>query len=43
MAVVRHFALNMLKTVDDKKSLKLIRNKAARNQAYMDSILGQTR
>lgn len=43
MAVVRHFAFNMLRTVDDNRSLKLRRNKAARNQTYMASILGQTR
>ncbi len=29
MAVVRHLAFNMLKSVDDKRSLKLRRNKAA--------------
>lgn len=34
MAVVRHFAFNILRAVDDKRSLKLRRNKAARNPDY---------
>ena len=41
MATVRHFAFNILKAVHDKRSLKLRRNKAARNQAYMALIIGQ--
>jgi hypothetical protein len=41
MSVVRHFAFNMLRAVNDKRSLKLRRNKAARNQTYMASILGK--
>jgi predicted transposase YbfD/YdcC len=43
MAVVRHFAFNMLKSVEDKRSLKLRRNKAARNPAYMAQIIGAVR
>ena len=43
MAVVRHFAFNMLKSVQDKRSLKLRRNKAARNPAYMAQIIGAVR
>lgn len=42
MATVRHFAFNILKAVDDKRSLKLKRNKAARNTHYMAQIIGQT-
>jgi predicted transposase YbfD/YdcC len=40
MATVRHFAFNILRLVDDKRSLKLRRNKAARNPDYMAQILG---
>lgn len=43
MAVVRHFAFNMLKAVADKRSLKLRRNKAARNPDYMAQIVGAAR
>lgn len=43
MAVVRHFAFNILKAVADKRSLKLRRNKAARNPEYMAKIIGQAR
>ena len=43
MATVRHFAFNILKAVNDKKSLKLRRNKAARNPDYMASIIGKAR
>lgn len=43
MATVRHFAFNILRAVDDKRSLKLRRNKAARNIDYMAKIVGQTR
>jgi len=39
MAVVRHFAFNILRSHDDKRSLKLRRNKAARNTAYLAQIL----
>lgn len=43
MAAIRHFAFNILKAVDDKRSLKLKRNKAARNPAYLAQILGHAR
>jgi predicted transposase YbfD/YdcC len=43
MAVVRHFAFNILRNVNDKRSLKLRRNKAARNPASMAHIIGQAR
>ena len=43
MAVVRHFAFNMLKAIDDNRSLKLRRNKAARNPDYMAQIVGSAR
>lgn len=43
MAVVRHFAFNILRAVDDKRSLKLRRNKAARNPDYMAKIVGSIR
>jgi hypothetical protein len=33
----------MLKAVTDKRSLKLRRNRAARNPAYMAQIIGQIR
>ena len=43
MATVRHFAFNILRSINDKRSLKLRRNKAGRNPAYMAEIIGQTR
>jgi predicted transposase YbfD/YdcC len=43
MATVRHFAFNILKAVNDKRSLKLRRNKAARNTDYMANIIGSAR
>jgi predicted transposase YbfD/YdcC len=39
MAVVRHFAFNMLRMVDDKRSIKLRRKRAARNSKYLAKIL----
>ncbi len=42
MATVRHFAFNILRAVNDKRSLKLRRNKAGRNPAYMAHIIGST-
>jgi predicted transposase YbfD/YdcC len=42
MATVRHFAFNILKTVADKRSLKLRRNRAARNNDYMALIIGKS-
>lgn len=43
MATVRHFAFNILRAVNDKRSLKLRRNKAGRNPAYMAQIVGSAR
>jgi predicted transposase YbfD/YdcC len=42
MAVVRHFALNLVRTASDKKSIKLRRKAAAWDVAYLASILGFT-
>jgi predicted transposase YbfD/YdcC len=39
MAVVRHFAFNLVRAVDDKRSLKLRRKKAGRNPQYLSQIL----
>jgi predicted transposase YbfD/YdcC len=39
MAVVRHFAFNMLRRVHDKRSIKLRRKRAARNNQYLQHIL----
>lgn len=39
MAVVRHFAFNMLRSIEDKRSIKLRRKRAARNNQYLEHIL----
>jgi predicted transposase YbfD/YdcC len=39
MAVVRHFAFNLIRMVDDKRSIKLRRKRAARNNQYLEEIL----
>jgi predicted transposase YbfD/YdcC len=39
MAVVRHFALNLVRSIDDKRSIKLRRKRAARNNKYLEQIL----
>jgi predicted transposase YbfD/YdcC len=39
MAVVRHFAFNMLRMVDDRRSIELRRKRAARNSAYLNMML----
>lgn len=39
MATIRHFAFNIVRAANDKRSLKLRRNKAARNPAYLAQIL----
>ena len=39
MAVVRHFAINMVRSVNDRRSIKLRRNRAARNPAYLAQII----
>jgi hypothetical protein len=40
MAVVRHFAINLLRAATDKKSLKLRRKLAGWDVNYLASILG---
>jgi hypothetical protein len=42
MAVVRHFALNLVRTASDKKSIKLKRKAAAWDTSYLAAILGFT-
>jgi predicted transposase YbfD/YdcC len=39
MAVVRHFAFNLIRMVGDKRSIKLRRKRAARNNHYLAQIL----
>jgi predicted transposase YbfD/YdcC len=39
MAVVRHFAFDLIRLVDDKRSIKLRRKRAARNNQYLAYIL----
>lgn len=40
MAVIRHFAINLVRAVDDKKSLKLRRKRAGWDTTYLAKILG---
>ena len=40
MSVVRHFAINLVRTTKDEKSLKLRRKLAGWDTSYLDSILG---
>lgn len=40
MAVVRHFAINLVRTATDKKTLKLRRKLAGWDTGYLASILG---
>jgi predicted transposase YbfD/YdcC len=40
MALVRHFALNLVRAANDKRSIKLRRKKAGRNPKYLAQILG---
>jgi predicted transposase YbfD/YdcC len=42
MALVRHFALNLVRQVKDKRSLKLRRKRADRNLGYLTEILQTT-
>jgi predicted transposase YbfD/YdcC len=42
MAVVRHFALNLVRQVQDKRSIKLRRKRAELNLDYLATILGAT-
>src|SRR6202030_4058926 len=43
MAVVRHFALNLVRQVPDKRSIKRRRTRAARDPKYLMQILGPLR
>ncbi|MGX7877172.1 ISAs1 family transposase [Mesorhizobium sp. ORM6] len=43
MAIVRHFALNLVRAVSDKRSIKLRRKKAGWSTDYLASILGELR
>lgn len=40
-ALVRHFALNLVRALSDKRSIKLRRKKAGWSTEYLASILGQ--
>lgn len=40
MAIVRHFAINLVRAVNDKRSIKLRRKKAGWSVEYLASILG---
>ena len=42
MAIVRHFAINLVRAVTDKKSIKLRRKLAGWDVSYLASILGTT-
>jgi predicted transposase YbfD/YdcC len=39
MAIVRHFALNLVRQIDDRRSIKLRRKRADRNLDYLEKIL----
>lgn len=41
MAIVRHFAINLVRAVNDKTSIKLRRKRAGWNSDYLQTILGQ--
>ena len=41
MAVVRHFAINLVRTVNDKRSIRLRRKRATWQPDYLATILGQ--
>jgi hypothetical protein len=43
MAVVRHFALNLLRQVQDKRSIKRRRKRASWDPQYLPQILGPLR
>jgi hypothetical protein len=40
MAVVRHFAINLLRAAKDKKSIKLRRKQVGWDQEYLAALLG---
>ena len=41
MAVVRHFAINLVRSISDKRSIKLRRKRAGWDQNYLAELLGQ--
>jgi len=41
MAIVRHFAINLVRAVDDKKSIKLRRKRAGWDTRYLEALLGR--
>jgi predicted transposase YbfD/YdcC len=41
MAVVRHFAINLVRSVSDRRSIKLRRKRAGWDQDYLAGLLGQ--
>ena len=41
MAVVRHFAINLVRSIGDKRSIKLRRKRAGWDQNYLAQLLGQ--
>ena len=41
MAVVRHFALNLVRAIADKRSIKLRRKRAGWGPTYLAAILGE--
>lgn len=41
MAVVRHFAINLVRAVNDKRSIKLRRKRAAWDTKYLEKLIGQ--
>lgn len=43
MAIVRHFAINLVRALSDKRSIKLRRKKAGWDPQYLASILGDLR
>ncbi|MBY5361235.1 transposase, partial [Rhizobium leguminosarum] len=42
MAVVKHMAINLVRSANDKHSLKVRRKKANLNNDYLESIIVQT-
>src|ERR1700728_218851 len=43
MAVIRHFAINLVRTVKDKRSIRLRRKRAGWDPSYLANLLGQLR
>jgi hypothetical protein len=41
MAIVRHFAINLVRAVNDKRPIKRRRKMAAWSKNYLASVLGQ--